>query len=192
MNRRIAVTTAVGLLLSGALSACSRGDAQPRLVGTLERDRIELIAEESEPIMSLDVREGEHVVSGQILVHQETEVAHARAAQAEAQVAQARQHLTELERGERVEVVQQARARLAAARALHERDAREFRRVSELVRQRLVSQTELDQARAANDASQASLREAQEQLNALLRGNRVEDIDQARAAVAAADSAARA
>ncbi len=73
---------------------------------------------------------------------------------------------------------------------MDERDRREFRRVSELVRQRLVSQTELDQARAASDASRASLHEAEEQLSALLRGNRVEDIDQARAAVAAAESAA--
>lgn len=190
-NAARAMAMAQSMLLCGALAACSREDADPPLVGTLERDRIELIAEESEPILSLDVREGQHVVSGQILVHQETETARARAAQAEAQVQQASQHLRELERGERIEVIQQARARLAAARAMDERDAREFRRVSELVRQRLVSQTQLDQARAAGDASHASLHEAQEQLNALLRGNRVEDIDQARSALAAAESAAR-
>jgi HlyD family secretion protein len=179
------------MLLYGVLSGCDRGDSQSRWVGTLERDRIELVAEESEPILSLDVREGEHVTSGQVLVHQETEVARARASQAEAQVAEAQQHLVELVRGERVEVVRQAQARVAAARAMDERDQREFRRVSELVRQRLVSQTELDQARAATDASQASLHEAEEQLGALLRGNRVEDIDQARAAVSAAQAAAR-
>ena len=179
------------ILLIGLLGGCSRTDAQSRLVGTLERDRIELIAEESEPILSLDVREGDHVASGQVLVHQETEVARARTAQAQAQAAQAQQHLTELQRGERVEVIQQARARVAAAVAMDERDQREFRRVSELVQQRLVSQTQLDQARAANDASHASLHESQEQLNALLRGNRVEDIDQARSAVAAAESAVR-
>ena len=189
MTVRIAAVCAglLGCLLAG----CGRRGAEDRLVGTLERDRIELIAQESEPIVSLDVREGERVASGQILVHLETEVAQARIAQAEAQVAQARQHLVELERGERIEVVQQARARVVAARAMDERDQREFRRVSELVRQRLVSQTQLDQARAASDASRASLHEAQEQLNALLRGNRIEDIDQARAALAAAESAAR-
>ncbi len=188
MNRRI-LAASVGLLACG-LAGCSSRDTDGRLVGTLERDRIELIAEESEPIVSLDVREGEHVTVGQVLVHLETEVAGAQAAQAEAQVAQAKQRLIELERGERVEVVQQARARVVAARAMDERDQREFRRVSELVRQRLVSQTELDRARAASDASRASLHEAEEQLSALLRGNRVEDIDQARAAVAAAESAA--
>lgn len=190
MSARIAVTWAL-LLCAVLLAGCDRSRTESRLVGTLERDRIELIAEESEPIVSLDVREGEHVVAGQVLVHLETEVAGAQTAQAQAQVAQAKQRLVELERGERIEVVQQARARVAAARAMDERDQREFRRVSELVRQRLVSQTELDQARAATDASRASLHEAEEQLKALLRGNRVEDIDQGRAALAAAESAAR-
>ena len=182
------VAAAVTLVL---LAGCARNDGAGRLVGTLERDRIELIAEESEPILSLDVREGAHVDTGQILVHQETEVARARAAEADAQVAQAKQKLTELERGERVEVIQQARARVAAAQAAVARDEREFRRVSELVQQRLVSQTELDQAHAATDTSHANLHEAQEQLNVLLKGNRIEDIDQARAAVAAAESSAR-
>ena len=189
-SRTIAVFTAAAVAMR-ALVGCTHGNSEARLVGTLERDRIEIIAEEAEPIVSLDVREGEHVERGQILIHQETEVAHARAAQADAQVAQARQKLTELQRGERIEVVQGARARLAAASALDARDEREFKRVAELVRQQLVSLSQLDQARAANDASHASLREAREQLNTLLHGNRIEEIDQARAAVDAAESAAQ-
>ena len=70
------VAAAAALMI---LAGCARTDNEGRLVGTLERDRIELIAEESEPILSLDVREGAHVDTGQILVHQETEVARARA-----------------------------------------------------------------------------------------------------------------
>jgi len=174
-----------------ALAGCARSQGDPPMVGTLERDRIEMVAEESEPIVSLDVREGAHVEAGQILLRQETQVAQARAAELEAQVAQARQKLTELERGERVEVVQQARARVESAKAMVARDQREYKRLSELVQQRLVAQTQVDQARAANDSSHANLREAQEQLNALLHGNRIEEIDQARAALAAAESTAR-
>lgn len=179
------------MALAAALAGCSRSENDNRLVGTLERDRIELIAEESEPILSLDVREGAHVEAGQVLVHQETEVARAQAAQAQAQVTQAKQKLVELERGERTEVIQQARARVASAQAAVARDEREFRRVSELVQQRLVSQTELDQARAANDMSHASLHDAEQQLNVYLHGNRVEEIEQAKGALAAAESALR-
>ena len=46
-----------------ALAGCSRGNGDLPLVGTLERDRIEIVAEESEPILSLDVREGDRVTS---------------------------------------------------------------------------------------------------------------------------------
>jgi HlyD family secretion protein len=188
MNRLAAVAMAfAGMTLAG----CARNQGDPPMVGTLERDRIEMIAEESEPIVSIDVREGAHVAAGQVLLRQETQVAQARAAELQAQVAQAKQKLTELERGERVEVVQQARARVESAKAMVARDEREYKRLSELVQQRLVSQTQLDQSRAANDTSQANLREAQEQLTALLHGNRIEEIDQARAALAAAESAAQ-
>jgi len=193
MSVRLAGFAAMAMGLAGcwSLPGCSPDERRDRLVGTLERDRIELIAEESEPVVALEVREGEHVQRGQILVRQEAGVAQAQTAQAEAQVAQATQKLTELERGERIEVVQQARARVAAAQAMDERDSREYGRIARLVAQRLVSQTQLDQARAAQDASRADLRVSRQELAALLRGNRVEEIDQARAAVAAAQAAAR-
>jgi HlyD family secretion protein len=188
MNRPVVIAMGCAVV---ALAGCARNQGDPPMVGTLERDRIEMIAEESEPIVSIEVREGAHVAAGQVLLRQETQVAQARAAELQAQVAQAKQKLTELERGERVEVVRQARARVESAKAMVARDDREYKRVSALVQQRLVSQTELDQRRAADDSSQANLREAQEQLNALLHGNRIEEIDQARAALAAAQSTAQ-
>src|SRR5262249_2863294 len=104
-----------------ALTACSRNE-DPPLVGTLERDRIEIIAEEAEPILSLEVREGDHVTMGQVLVRQETEVAAARIAQANAQALEARHRLTELERGARKETIAEARARVAMAKAAADRD----------------------------------------------------------------------
>jgi HlyD family secretion protein len=174
-----------------ALCACSKSSDSVRLVGTLERDRIEIVAEASEPILSLDVREGQHVTQGQVLLKQDTSSAAARAAQADAQIQQAQHRLSELEKGARVEEIDEARARVAAVKAAIERDEREFARVSKLVEDHLVSQTQLDTARAARDASRAAVREAQAQLTALLRGNRVEEIDQARAALAAAEAARR-
>jgi HlyD family secretion protein len=173
------------------LDGCGSRVQPARFVGTLERDRVEIIAEEAEPILALEVREGAHVTPGQVLVRQETQVSAARIAQARAQIEQARQRLTELERGERVEVIQQARARVAAAQAALDRDEREYRRSEELVRERLISQAQRDQDRAARDSSRANLHDATEQLNVLLHGNRVEDIEQARAVLAASESAER-
>jgi HlyD family secretion protein len=176
-------------LLPLALAACSRHPADAPLVGTLERDRIEIIAEESEPILSLDVREGDRVTLGQVLMKQDTDVAAARFAQADAQVAEARHRLTELERGARKETIAEARARFEATKATAERDIREFVRAEELVKQRLISQSQLDQARAARDSSAGAAREAEASLAELLNGTRIEELNQARATLAAAQSA---
>ena len=179
------------IILSLLLAACARGSAEAPLVGTLERDRIEIVAEESEPILSLDVREGDRVTLGQVLMKQDTGVASARFAQADAQVGEARHRLTELERGARKETIDEARARLEAARSTAERDVREFARDEELVKQRLISQSQLDQARAARDASAGAAMEAEAALAELLNGTRIEQLNQARATLAAAESARR-
>lgn len=184
-----ALGAASALMLS--LSACEDRETSAPLVGTLERDRIEIVAEESEPIMSLEVREGDRVEAGQVLLRQETEVAGARIAQAGAQVAEAQHRLTELQRGARKETIAEARARVNAAHAAMDRDEREFTRSEELVKQRLISQSQLDQARAARNASVASAREAEAALAELLNGTRVEQVDQARAALVGAESAKR-
>ena len=178
------------IVLPLILGSCARDQDRP-LVGTLERDRIEIVAEEAEPILSLEVREGDRVEMGQVLVRQATEVAGARMAQASAQADEARHRLTELERGARKETIAEARARVTAAKAAEDRDTREFTRSEELVKQRLISQSQLDQAHAARNASVASAREAAAALSELLNGTRVEQVDQARATLAAAESAKR-
>jgi len=195
MSRSIQAFVRRALLLAVAipfmLASCTRGNSQAPLVGTLERDRIEIVAEESEPILSLDVREGDRVTLGQVLMKQDTGVATARFAQADAQVDEAKHRLTELKTGARREDIAEARARLESARAASERDLREFARDEELVKQRLISQSQLDQSRAARDASSAAAREAEAALAELLNGTRIEQLDQARASVAAAESSRR-
>jgi HlyD family secretion protein len=183
------VVKSLSIVVPLVLAACTRDSSEAPLVGTLERDRIEIVAEESEPILSLDVREGDRVTLGQVLMKQDTGVASARFAQADAQVAEAKHRLTELERGARKETIAEARARLEAARSSAERDVREFARAEELVKQRLISQSQLDQARAARDASAGAAREAEAALAELLNGTRVEQLNQARATLAAAESA---
>ena len=60
------------LLVATGLVAASCDDAgQDRAVGTLERDRIELVAEAHEPIIAIQVSEGDHVAAGQALVAME-------------------------------------------------------------------------------------------------------------------------
>lgn len=48
--------------------ACGQDETNHRVVGTLEWDRVELIAEASEPIVEITAQEGDWVEPGQVLV----------------------------------------------------------------------------------------------------------------------------
>ncbi|MGH7338247.1 MAG: biotin/lipoyl-binding protein, partial [Myxococcota bacterium] len=62
------------------LAACGGGDEA--LLGTLERDRIELVSETQQTIVEVAVREGESVAHGQLLLRIDASAAEARLAQA--------------------------------------------------------------------------------------------------------------
>src|SRR3990170_4772598 len=59
------------LFLAAIAAACERGPELPRAVGTLERDRVELVAEAQEPIVEIPVREGQRVQAGGLVVRLE-------------------------------------------------------------------------------------------------------------------------
>ena len=63
MNTRSALIAMAALLLS----ACNDGSPMP-LPGTLERDRMELVAEDQEPIVDIAVHEGDQVKAGQLIL----------------------------------------------------------------------------------------------------------------------------
>jgi HlyD family secretion protein len=174
------------------LASCARGSGDPVLVGTLERDRIELAAQGSDPIVAIEIKEGEHVRAGQVLVRQEPLAADAHVAEARATAEQARQRLAELVTGPRVEDILAARARVSSAQAALVRDEADLVRAENLVKSRLVSAAQFDAARAARDGAAAALREAEAALTAQLRGTRREQLDQARSALAAAEAATQA
>lgn len=161
-------------------------DGESLLLGTLERDRIELVAESQEPIVELTVREGDAVTAGQLLARLDPAALDARLGYARASVAQAESLLAERVSGPRREEVLAARARLAGAEARLEAADREFRRVDELVGRSLLPQNELDRQRALRDGALADRDATREALLALERGTRSEVVEQAQAALQAA------
>ncbi|MHB8424327.1 MAG: HlyD family secretion protein [Gammaproteobacteria bacterium] len=142
MKRRILpvliLTAALTVLM---LSGCSRTNPLP-LVGTLERDRMDLVAEAQEPIVRIDVQEGDQVHAGQAILQlddrrQRTLLAEARA------------------------VRDQAEARLAAAQAMLTQARKDFTRTAVLVRRRVRSEAELDRVRATFDSRRADVAAAE-------------------------------
>jgi HlyD family secretion protein len=163
------------------LGACSRESDDHMLVGTLERDRLELTAEANEPIVEIAVREGDKVSAGAILLKLSTDVAEAKLDQAQAAVSVADRRLAELIKGPRAQEILESRAALESSVSTGQTAASEFRRVQDLVSRKLLSESELDQARARRDSAAAEHKQARARLNLLLEGTRREEIEQAEA-----------
>jgi HlyD family secretion protein len=142
--RPAAAVAACALL---AALACA-DDAQPRFVGTLERDRIELIAEASEPIVERPVAEGAQVREGDLVIRLDT-------TRLDAQVAQAQSRR------------ESAAARVKGATSSLANAERELARIQKLYASGVAAPDALDrartlrdQARAERDAALAAIAEA--------------------------------
>ncbi|BBA32662.1 secretion protein HlyD family protein [Methylocaldum marinum] len=187
MTRLIYQVSAVTVAL--LLSGCGQDEANSRVVGILEWDRVELIAEASEPIVELPAQEGDWVEPGQILVRLDPARRQAWLNDAAANRDRALARLQELERGPRIERIREARARFQGAEQVYEVRRREFERVEELLPRKLISPDEVDRARREAKAALAERDSALAVLQELEAGTRVEEVEQARQALASAEAA---
>ncbi len=172
------------LFLPLFLSAC--GEPSPRALGTLEWDRLTLPAPAAERITAIEVREGQAVHSGDVLVRLEASSTQSQLAAATAQQRRSDAALAELKAGPRREEIARARALLAAADAQRVDARAQYQRMALLVKQKLVAQAEVDRTRAAADNAEAQVSAAREALLELQRGTRVEQIAQGEASAQAA------
>nr|WP_045486796.1 HlyD family efflux transporter periplasmic adaptor subunit [Vibrio harveyi] len=175
----------LGTFVITLLTACSKDDGQQAL-GTLERDRVTFTATSSEIIRALPIKEGSQVTEGEVLVQLDTKNQEAILARAIAEQAKADAYLLKLTNGERPEDIAAAQARVARAEAQLTEAQKNYQRKAELVRKKLISQSEKDTALAARDSARAELDSSQEEFSKLTAGSRPEDIEQAKAELMAA------
>jgi len=179
------------LLLLAALTACGNSSTGS-IVGTLERDRITLLAERAEPVVAVHVREGESVEENQLLLELDDRRSAAELARLKALREQARHRLDELQRGPRREEIDAARAALRRAGSLRANAARELERITSLHQQALASEAALDAARTSHDSATQNEASARAALEALLNGTTAEELEQAAASLRAAEAAVQA
>lgn len=122
--------------LASGLAACGDDSALP-LTGTLERDRIDLIAEAQEPIVQVAVHEGERVKAGDLILQLDT-------SNFSTQVTQAQSSRD------------QAAAKLPGADATFTRAQKDYDRIRQLVKAGTRPASDLDQARDALDNARAA------------------------------------
>lgn len=175
------------VMLTLTLAAC--GTENPAaMTGTLERDRIELKVESNEPIVRIDVSDGQQVSAGDTILVQNPLRGRARMNQQAAMLAQASARLAELERGPRQEAIRQSRATLEGLQAETSNAATELERAREVFDKGLSNQATLDRAETAWKTAQAAETAAREALAALLNGTTPEELQQAAAAVASREA----
>jgi HlyD family secretion protein len=171
-----------------ALAACGSDPADLPSVGTLERDRIELVAESDEPIVAISVKEGDVVAPGQEILRLDDTRMSALQSAAEARRDEVRARLAEAERGPRAERIREARAKLAGAESAARNAVSEHERARSLEQKSFESRARMDLLRAQRDEAFARRDEARASLEAMERGTTSEELDQARAALAAAEA----
>lgn len=186
MNPRYALIPAV-LVTTTLLAACDRTETS-FMVGTLERDRIELKVESNEPILSIHIEDGQAVSAGDLVLAQDPARAQAQLARLIAVRDQAAARLAELQRGPREESILEARANLEAARANRVNAAANLERTREVYERGLSSEGRLDADETRFKTTKAQEQASTEALERLLNGTTAEELDQAEASLAAAQA----
>jgi len=169
------------------LSACDNSE-KSFMVGTLERDRVEVTVESNEPIIAIHVQDGQMLKTGDLILEQDPARLERILAQQVALRDQAAARLAELERGPRTETIREARAQLESARASKLNAAANLVRAKEMFERNLSDQSTLDFATTRAETTTATEQAATESLNRLLNGTTVEELDQAIAALNAAEA----
>lgn len=175
------------LSLSLTLGACNQGE-KTYMVGTLERDRIDVVVESNEPIAAIHVADGQAVEAGDLILEQDPARAEARLAQQTGLRNQALARLAELQRGPREESIREARAKLEASRLLEENARASYERTREVFGKGLASKDALDRDETRYRTAVAQVTADTEALGRLLNGTTVEELDQAIAAAEAAEA----
>ena len=172
------------LVLMAVLGACDRQETT-YMVGTLERDRIDVVVESNEPIITIQAQDGQAVSTGDPILQQDPARATVRLAQQLGLLHQATARLAELQRGPREESIREARALLEASRAQETNRLANLKRTQEVFDRGLSNQGRLDLDSTLYKTSVAEVKANSEALDRLLNGTTVEELDQAVAAVEA-------
>jgi HlyD family secretion protein len=136
------------------------------------------------------VTEGDTVTKGQLVARLDSLDIASQVAQRRAELDLARALLAELEAGSRPEEIAEARAELDRARSDADRARLDLDRTESLLSRKLaVSQQEFDTADSTAKSAAATARQKEQRLALLIKGPRLEQINQAKARLAQAQQA---
>ena len=200
-HARSGAALAVILGLAAACNSTGNGKAG-RVSGYVEADTVRVAAEVGGRLVDLKVAEGDRVTAGQVIAQIDTADTELALQRATADREQAAAQLRLLEAGSRSEDIRQAAAQLQtaqadvkAAQAQLESAAADVTRFENLLKANAGSVKQRDDAVTKRDVAEAQVRAAQQRAQAaseafdrVRAGARPQEIEAARARVAAADA----
>jgi HlyD family secretion protein len=160
------------------------------LYGNVDIREVQLAFNGSEHINQILVEEGESVKKGQLLAVLHSKILQAQLAEAQAQVLAQQQMVAKLKAGSRIEEVNKVKAELNAARAKAKAASSSYNRLRSLLKKKVVTADQVDQAKALRDAASAEVEAVKQALNLLEAGTRKEDVASAEAILLARVAAA--
>jgi len=176
----IAIVLLVSLVVIALLWL--RGDREDRdvttlhLYGNIDIREAQLTFNSSEHIAEIRVQEGDRVTRGQLLARLDTELLNAQLAEANAALSTQQQVVAKFEAGSRPEEILKGRAELEAARARARAAVDSHQRIARLLKKKLSSPEDVENAKSLADAFVAQAEAAKQALALLEAGPRKEDI----------------
>jgi HlyD family secretion protein len=175
------------------LSSCQWGGEEDNgaidLSGTVDAREVALAFQVGGRLKELHADEGDAVQAGHVIAELDPSDYQLALQRAESETASAKAVLAALEAGTRTQELRVAEAAVAQAQSELQYAESEVKRFTALVPQKLASQEQLDQSQMHYNVAWSTLKQAQHKLDLLREGPRKEDIDRARADLAARQAA---
>ncbi|MBI1195595.1 MAG: HlyD family efflux transporter periplasmic adaptor subunit [Gammaproteobacteria bacterium] len=175
---------ALALLLSACQGSTEAG-GEIDLNGTIDAREVPVAFQVGGRLQKLKADEGDKVMSGASVAELDAADYQLAVQRAEAEAEAAKQALAALEAGTRTQELRVAEAAVAKAKSELSFAESEVKRIDTLLAKKLAAQEQLDQAQLRYDVAWSTRDQAEHQLDLLKEGPRREDIDRARAELAA-------
>ena len=140
-------------------------------------ERVDLSFRVSGRLIQLPIKRGEQVKEGTLIAPVDPRDSDSALARISASLDEARARLRAMKAGEREEVIARLENQLTAAKAEYDNAEIERTRNEELLQQRVLSQSEYDQAKLRADTAAERVKAAEQELAQGLKGARQEDLD---------------
>jgi HlyD family secretion protein len=147
-----------------------------QMLGIVETTEIDVASKIPGRIDSLFVREGDHVVKGQVLASLESKEMDAKVEQARGAMEAARQKMEMAQHGARIEEKEGAEKLYAQAKDQFELAEKTWNRIERVYRDSLISSQEHDQVAFQYQAAKAQMEAAKSRYEMVMKGARSEEI----------------